>query len=91
MLALRGELEDHGGVVALNTPIERLVRAPGGWEAYFGGSDIPSWTMEHPEANPLEDIRAGLPPSDDRLRHKPISWIQSGIQKQLISLASESR
>jgi L-2-hydroxyglutarate oxidase LhgO len=39
MLALRGDLEDHGGVVAFNTPIERLVPASGGWEAYFGGSD----------------------------------------------------
>src|SRR5205807_8505154 len=46
MLALRGELEDHGGVVALNTPIERLVRAPGGWEAYFGGSDPQSIVVD---------------------------------------------
>src|SRR5262249_48735856 len=37
MLALRGDLEDHGGVIALNTPIERLVPASGGWVARFGG------------------------------------------------------
>src|SRR5262249_20888896 len=36
MLALRGDLEDHGGVIALNTPIERLVPASGGWVARFG-------------------------------------------------------
>jgi L-2-hydroxyglutarate oxidase LhgO len=40
MHALRGDLEDHGGVIAFNTPIERLV-APtnGGWDVHFGGSE----------------------------------------------------
>ena len=28
MLALRGEIEDHGGMIALNTRIERLVQVP---------------------------------------------------------------
>jgi L-2-hydroxyglutarate oxidase LhgO len=39
MLALRGDLEDHGGVIALNTRIERLVRAVNGWEVHFGDGD----------------------------------------------------
>jgi L-2-hydroxyglutarate oxidase LhgO len=39
MLALRGDIEDHGGVIAFNTTIERLAPASGGWQAYFGGSD----------------------------------------------------
>jgi L-2-hydroxyglutarate oxidase LhgO len=39
MLALLGDLEDCGGAVAFNTPIERLVPAAGGWEAHFGGAD----------------------------------------------------
>ena len=39
MLALRGDLEDHGGAVAFNTPIERLIPAAGGWEAHFGGAE----------------------------------------------------
>src|SRR6266508_739043 len=39
MLALEGDLEDHGGVVALNTNIERLVQTPDGWEVHFGGVD----------------------------------------------------
>jgi L-2-hydroxyglutarate oxidase LhgO len=39
MLALLGDLEDHGGAVAFNTPIERVLRAPGGWGACFGGND----------------------------------------------------
>ncbi len=46
MLALRGDLEDHGGVVALNTPIVRLARQPGGWEAFFGGSDAASIVVD---------------------------------------------
>jgi L-2-hydroxyglutarate oxidase LhgO len=39
MLALRGEIEDHGGAIALNTRIERLVKVPGGWEVHFGASE----------------------------------------------------
>ena len=34
MLALRGDLEDRGGVIAFNTPVERLrPGAGGGWDA----------------------------------------------------------
>ncbi len=39
MLALRGEIEDHGGAIALNTRIERLVKVPGGWEVHFGAGE----------------------------------------------------
>jgi L-2-hydroxyglutarate oxidase LhgO len=39
MHALRGDLEDHGGVIAFNTPIERLVATGGGWNVHFGGSE----------------------------------------------------
>ena len=46
MLALEGDLEDHGGVVALNTPIERIVQARGGWQVYFGGADPQSITVD---------------------------------------------
>jgi L-2-hydroxyglutarate oxidase LhgO len=46
MLALQGDLEDRGGVVALNTPIERLRRARGGWEVDFGGADPQSITVD---------------------------------------------
>ena len=42
MLALRGDLEDHGGMVAFASPIERLKPANGGWDAAFGGSE-PQW------------------------------------------------
>ena len=39
MLALRGEIEDHGGMIALNTRIERLVKRPAGWEVHFGAGE----------------------------------------------------
>jgi L-2-hydroxyglutarate oxidase LhgO len=39
MLALRGDLEDRGGRVAFNTPVEQLSRADGGWQVRFGGKD----------------------------------------------------
>jgi L-2-hydroxyglutarate oxidase LhgO len=39
MLALRGELEDAGGMIAFNTPVTGAARTNGQWEAKFGGSD----------------------------------------------------
>ncbi len=43
MLALRGDFEDHGGMVAFGSPIERLKPARGGgWDAALGGSE-PQW------------------------------------------------
>jgi L-2-hydroxyglutarate oxidase LhgO len=39
MLALEGDLEDEGGVIAFNTAVERIGRAGGGWEVGFGGAE----------------------------------------------------
>lgn len=40
MLALQGAIEEAGGAIAFNTPVERLAPRPGGgWEARFGGSE----------------------------------------------------
>ena len=39
MLALRGEIEDHGGAIALNTRIEWLAQTPAGWEVHFGAGE----------------------------------------------------
>jgi hypothetical protein len=50
--------------------------------AYFGGTDIPNWTREHPYENPVEPITKGLPSPDESLRHLPIPWFKSGIPKQ---------
>ena len=54
MLALQGDLEDRGGMIAFNSPIERIARAGEGWEASFGGAD--------PGAMPVDAIvnAAGL-------------------------------
>jgi L-2-hydroxyglutarate oxidase LhgO len=39
MLALRGDLEDAGGAIALNTPVIGAKRKGGQWQAAFGGND----------------------------------------------------
>jgi L-2-hydroxyglutarate oxidase LhgO len=39
MLALQGDLEDRGGVIAFNTPIERVARDGAGWRIAFGGPE----------------------------------------------------
>ena len=39
MLALRGDLEDRGGMIAFNTPVESLRRTAEGWEVRFGGAE----------------------------------------------------
>jgi L-2-hydroxyglutarate oxidase LhgO len=39
MLALQGDLEDAGGVLAFNTRVERLARSGSGWEVAFAGAE----------------------------------------------------
>ena len=39
MLALEGDLEDRGGMIAFNTPVEGLARTAEGWEVRFGGAE----------------------------------------------------
>jgi hypothetical protein len=51
-------------------------------EAYYQQNDLPSWTLEHPYASPLEPLTRGLPPSGNELRHLQQPWYQSGITKQ---------
>jgi L-2-hydroxyglutarate oxidase LhgO len=38
MLAMRGDLEDRGGMIAFNTPIERVTRRGKGWLVHYGGA-----------------------------------------------------
>lgn len=38
MLALRGDIEDRGGAIALNTSIDRLTPIGSGWNVHFGGA-----------------------------------------------------
>ena len=46
MLALQGDLEDAGGVVALNSRIERMASTKLGWEVRYGGDDPGSLTVD---------------------------------------------
>jgi L-2-hydroxyglutarate oxidase LhgO len=46
MLALQGELEDHGGAIAFCTRIARLVPAGSGWRATFEGADAGTLTVD---------------------------------------------
>ena len=39
MLALRGDLESAGGMIAFHAPVERLAPKASGWEAHVGGLD----------------------------------------------------
>ena len=46
MLALQGDLEDRGGVLAFNTPVERVARGLAGFEVRFGGPEPGTLTVE---------------------------------------------
>ena len=39
MNALRGDIEDRGGMIAFATPVERITRTARGWTVRFGGSE----------------------------------------------------
>ncbi|HEX2216354.1 MAG TPA: NAD(P)/FAD-dependent oxidoreductase [Xanthobacteraceae bacterium] len=46
MLALQGDLESHGGMLAFGTRIERLIPANGGWELRFSGAEAGALTVD---------------------------------------------
>jgi hypothetical protein len=43
-------------------------------QAYYGQSDIPAWTLNHPYENPLEPLTRGLPPLDRTRRYAQRPW-----------------
>src|SRR6478736_4790902 len=45
MLALEGDLEDRGGMIAFNTLIERLTPSASGWEVTFSGAEAGTLTV----------------------------------------------
>lgn len=51
-------------------------------QAYFGSTAIPEWTLEHPYDCPLHAVARRLPPSDNKLRHRPEPWTRQGIAPQ---------
>ena len=46
MLALQGDLEDSGGVIAFHAPVERIARSGTGWSAWVGGADPAEITVD---------------------------------------------
>ena len=46
MLALRGDLEDAGGAIAVNTPVLSAARQGGQWSVQFGGSDAGAFEFD---------------------------------------------
>src|SRR6202030_1177102 len=46
MLELQGDLEDGGGVLALNTPVGRRALTSAGWEVRFGGREPGCLTVD---------------------------------------------
>jgi len=46
MLALRGELEDHGGMIAFESRVERLSRTAVGWQVHVAGDETPPITVD---------------------------------------------
>ena len=46
MLALQGDLEDRGGMIAFNTPVEGLKQTAEGWEVRFGGAEAGTLTVD---------------------------------------------
>jgi hypothetical protein len=50
--------------------------------SFFDHLDLPTWSAEHPYANPLRRIRLGIPQPADKPHSDPISWLERGIQPQ---------
>jgi L-2-hydroxyglutarate oxidase LhgO len=46
MLALRGDLEDAGGMIAFNTPVRGARRQNGGWIVSFGGAEAGEFAFD---------------------------------------------
>jgi L-2-hydroxyglutarate oxidase LhgO len=46
MLALRGDFEDRGGMIAFATPVERLTPSPGRWQVRFGGKEPGTFAVD---------------------------------------------
>ena len=71
MLALQGDLEDRGGMIAFGTRIERLAPSPEGWDVAFGG-DEPGTLLVDAVIN-----SAGLDRACARARHRGLSRLSA--------------
>ena len=48
---------------------------------YFGGMDLPTWTLEHPYENPLQAVSFEIRASVDFDQNEHVSWTEKGIEK----------
>ncbi|MHC4596314.1 MAG: hypothetical protein ACYS9C_08780 [Planctomycetota bacterium] len=48
---------------------------------YFGGMDLPTWTLEHPYENPLKAVTLELRASEDYDQNEHVPWTEKGIAK----------
>jgi L-2-hydroxyglutarate oxidase LhgO len=46
MLALQGDLEDGGGVIAFHAPVERIARSGTAWDVQVGGAEATEMTVD---------------------------------------------
>jgi L-2-hydroxyglutarate oxidase LhgO len=46
MLALQGDLEDRGGMIAFATAVQRLTPTPEGWHVHFSGAEAGSFDVD---------------------------------------------
>ena len=51
-------------------------------QAYYGQEAIPTWTMAHPEDNPIQPLLRGLPPSDNVLEQPQVPWFANAPKKK---------
>jgi L-2-hydroxyglutarate oxidase LhgO len=69
MLALEGDLEDRGGMIAFNTRIESLRHTQEGWEVRFGGTEAGTFVVDAVinsaglSAQTIARVTEGYPPA----------------------------
>lgn len=80
MLALRGEIEDHGGAIALNAPVQRVVQlSGGGFRVEVGGAGAATLTcraLANCAGLYAQRVAAGIEGLD--ARHIPKLWLAKG-------------
>ncbi len=53
--------------------------------AYFGGTDLQRWTLEHPYANPAAALASGLPEPKAAAPEPGSSWLDHGAKQHHVS------
>ena len=49
---------------------------------YFEGMDIPNWTLQNPDSNPLRALTFEVPQPENGPRSRPVPWTTRGIETQ---------